>query len=685
MYLLRYPASKSRTIHLNHILELPAFFRLGALLFLASLGNPALLSAADSASEPKSVVLSSLGLNKARQYGFWSLEPGRTFDKNIPTLHGMADSKGISSRGAAEIAFDLHRTGTELTGMVGVDDEVMQTYRGPAEGVVYGDGKLLWRSGPLKVGAVPEKFTLDVRGVSQLELLIETSGDDAYTTHIDWLFTKVFYTGSAPENIDPPALPSERIILTPKSAETPRITGARVFGVRPGSPFLFTITATGRRPMTFSAVDLPTGLNLDSATGQITGQLVDRGEHLVKLGASNGLGRTERTLRIVVGDEIALAPAMGWSSWNAWGANIDQSKVLAAAHALVDSGLSQHGFSYVNIDDTWQGPRGGSFQGLQGNSKFPDLKGMCALIHKLGLKVGIYSTPWTVSYAGYPGSSSDHPDGAWDQKRDADGPRHFGAHSFLKQDAQQWAAWGIDYLKCDWYPPDPAHAQKVATALRESGRDIDFSLSCDADFKFAPGYPGVVNSWRTTTDIQDTWPLLCGIAFSEDRWAPYVGPGHWIDPDMMEIGDVTNGQPEHPSRLTPDEQYLHVSMWCLLSAPLILGCDLSNLDDFTRGLVTNDEVLDIDQDPMGMPGRCLLRQGYLQVWGKKLENGGMALGFFNLGRQELTAKLNLSQLGLKGAQQIRDLWRQKDLGTFDQTFSTSIHPHGVILVRLQSK
>ena len=625
------------------------------------------------------VPLSTLGLNYARQYGWWKLQPGRTLDKQVPTVNGFADEQGISARGESVVAFDLKGAGERLSARVGVDDEVKDAFKGPAECVVYGDGKELWRSGQLKARQAPVKLEVDLRGVKTLELVVEAFGDGIYDSHIDWLNATLKYAGEKPVHIKPPELPSERAILSPKPSATPRINGPRVFGVRLGAPFLFTIAASGQRPMTFSVVGLPDGLTLDSTSGRISGRLAKSGTSSVMLRAANALGAVERPLRIVVGEMLALSPPMGWSSWNCWGRNVDQEKVLGAARALVSSGLIEHGFSFVNIDDAWQAKRGGPFNALQGNEKFPDMKKLCDEIHRLGLKTGIYSTPWVTSYAGFPGGSSDNAEGEWVKTK---GRSSIGKYSLMANDARQWAAWGFDYLKCDWHPPKPIEAKAVADALRKCGRDIVFSLSCDAPFEFAPEYAGVVNSFRTTTDIVDTWQSLSGIAFSQDRWAPFGGPGHWLDPDMMEVGQVNNGEAMHPTHLTPDEQYLHVSMWCLLSAPLILGCDLEKLDPFTLGLLTNDEVLDIDQDPLGKPARRLLCEGYLDVWVKELEDGSKAVGFVNRGRLELKAKIELDKLGLKGNHTVRDLWRHLDLGKRDATFETTVRPHGVVLVRM---
>ena len=632
----------------------------------------------------ETLAVADLDLSQGKQFNLNPPKAGEVFDKEafgkkIPIIAGKTYERGIGVIGPSVMAFALYQTGERFSALAGVDDEVRDVFKGPAECLVIGDGRTLWRSGQLAAGTKPHRIDVDVRGIRILELVVEAAGDNVDSVRVDWVEATLTYTGEKPRCVELSSPPSEAVILTPPTSATPRINGARVFGVRPGAPFLFTIAATGARPMTFAVDHLPEGLTFDAATGQIGGSIAKTGTYCATLHARNAAGTAKRDLRIVVGEQIALSPPMGWSSWNYWGPNIDQSKALRAARALVASGLINHGFTYINIDDGWQAPRGGLFNALQGNARFPDMKAMCDEIHSLGLKVGIYSTPWTTSFAGYPGGSSDDPKGKWQSERKWG---TFGKYSFMANDARQWAAWGTDYLKCDWWPPDPDHAKEVASALRACGRDIVFSLSCNAPFKYAPSYPGVVQLWRTTTDIDDTWQLLSGIAFSQDRWAPFGGPGHWIDPDYIAVGVVSMLRSPHPTRLTPDEQYLQMSMWCLLSAPLILGCDLEKLDAFTLNLLTNDEVLDIDQDPLGRPARRVSRNGYLEVWAKPLESGALAVGLFNRGRESAIIHATWEQLGLKGKQMVRDLWQQQNLGVFADRFRASVNPHGAVLVRI---
>jgi alpha-galactosidase len=494
-------------------------------------------------------------------------------------------------------------------------------------------------------------------------------------------------------------------ILTPPAPATPRINGADIFGVRPGSPFLFAIPATGDRPMTFSADKLPRGLKLDSETGRITGVLHKRiwpfkNSYIVTLHVKNSLGADEKKFRIVVGDQIALTPPMGWNSWNCFANAVSEDRVKSAADAMVKSGLINHGWTYINVDDFWQNHRNskdttlrGPFRDTNGiivpNSRFPDMKGMADYIHSLGLKAGLYSSPGPWTCGGCAAS--------WQHE---------------KQDAQTYADWGFDYLKYDWCSygsvagvamtnvmsvrsngspwkkdEDAIYPYRLmGNLLREQNRDIVFSL-CQYGMADVWKWGGSVNGncWRTTGDIVDTWKSMSNIGFKQDKAEPYAKPGNWNDPDMLVVGQVGWGKP-HPSRLTPDEQYTHISLWCLLSAPLLIGCDMTRLDDFTLNLLGNDEVLALDQDALGKSAMCVLTNGNVRVFEKELEDGGRALGFFNLDPAPVNLDFNqFAAIGFTGRQHVRDLWRQMDLPDVDAAkgvLPLTIPAHGVLLYKL---
>ncbi len=491
---------------------------------------------------------------------------------------------------------------------------------------------------------------------------------------------------------------NQSAIRTPKPPPTPRINGPAIFGVRPGAPFLYHIPATGERPMEFSIDGLPLGLMLDTVKGNISGSIATPGAYNVVLRARNDMGQDAKKFKIVVGETICLTPPLGWNSWNCWRTQIDAQDVLDTAKGMASSGLIDHGWTYVNIDDTWQGKRGGQFNGLQGNEKFADMKGLCDQIHALGLKAGIYSTPWTTSYAQYPGGSSTNPDGTWSKPTVSKQgkvnrnilPWAIGQYHFAKNDAQQWAAWGFDYLKYDWNPNEVPETQEMYDALRASGRDIVFSLSNSTPFKNIEALSKIANCWRICGDIGENWPSVRMHGFGNDpdkgdsilKWQPYASPGHWNDPDMLEIGYIRFGKSPHMTHLTPDEQYTHITIWCMLSAPLLLGCDLQHLDDFTLNLITNDEVLAVDQDELGQQAVRVVENGPLRVYEKNLADGSKAVGLFNLGESPASVVATWAELKLSGAQNVRDLWREKDLGSVQDQFQMTVAPHGAELVKL---
>jgi alpha-galactosidase len=490
--------------------------------------------------------------------------------------------------------------------------------------------------------------------------------------------------------------PNAKYILTPKESPKPQINGAKVFGVRPGNPFLFTIASTGARPITFEAKPLPPGLTLDGQTGRITGVILKPGTYDVLLKASNNFGSAEKNLRIIAGEQISLTPAMGWNSWNCWSEKVTGKNVRDSAKALVETGLINHGWTYINIDEGWQGKRASQYNAIQTNEKFPDMKGLCEDVHSLGLKIGIYSTPWVTSYAGNVGGSSDNEDGSWIRIEGYNNfikNHRFGKYSFEPNDAGQWAQWQIDYLKYDWKPNDAEHVERMAKALRQSGRDIVYSLSNSAPRQNAATWAKLANCWRTTNDIRDAWSRtqlpaqdrwalgITDIWKEHNRWAQFNGPGHFNDADMLVVGKVGWGKPK-PSRLTPDEQYTHISLWCLWSSPLLLGCPLDQLDEFTLNLLTNDEVLAVNQDTLGQQAKEVVADGQGKVLAKDLDDGSKAIGLFNLANEPNTVKITWQQLGIAGKQVIRDLWRQNTIGTYTGSFEAVVRPHGVILVRI---
>lgn len=467
---------------------------------------------------------------------------------------------------------------------------------------------------------------------------------------------------------------SSPYILTPAVSLKPKINGAEIFGARTGNPVLYKIPATGKAPLQFAVKDLPQGLTLDAATGIITGVVTKAGSYKVMLSAKNDLGNTTKYFTIEVGNKIGLTPALGWNSWNAWGLSVSDEKVRISAKAMADH-LINHGWTYINIDDGWEAPQRAADGELPANTKFPDMKKLTDYVHSLGLKMGIYSSPGPRTCGGY-----------------------LGTYQHEEQDAKMYADWGIDYLKYDWCSyseiaprnPDLQELKKpyvvMRAALDKVNRDIMFSL-CQYGWgdvwKWGAEVGG--NSWRTTGDITDTWSSLSRIGFIQDKASPYAQPGNFNDPDMLVVGKVGWGPRLHNSRLTADEQYTHISLWSLLSAPLLIGCDMGQLDDFTLNLLTNDEVLAIDQDASGKQAYKLIDKDSVQVWVKELKDGNRAIGIFNLNSTLKKPEVNFTDIKVGNTLLLRDVWRQKDLGKFTNKFLCSIPAHGVVFLKASTR
>jgi alpha-galactosidase len=644
-------------------------------LILAGLATVPAAAAAQgsrSAARDSSITwLADLDLKNVEQ-GWRSARANLSVDGNPLRLGGKSYDRGVGSHADAIARIRLDRA-LRFVADVGVDDEATPAGsarpRGSVRFTFLVDGRTVLQTPELHGGGAPVHVDIPLRGARELWLLIDGAEDGIDYDHADWADARIIGTGAAPVLYH--AVPAPAVALTPAAPAAPRINGARVIGAGIGHPLLFRIPATGARPIRFSAANLPAGLSVDPNTGIITGSVARAGRYTVRLGAQNARGAATRDLTIAIGQGLALTPPMGWNSWNVWGCAIDAQKIRDAADAMVSSGLVDHGWNNINIDDCWMRKPGPDARdpvtgAILSNEKFPDMSGLADYVHAKGLKLGIYIGPNERTCQDYEASIGHE-----------------------RADAEQFAHWGIDYVKYDWCSPKRDSVQTKYTLfgslLQNLSRDIVYSL-CEygMDSVWTWGARAHGNLWRTTGDITDTWGSMSSIGFNQDRMAPYAGPGHWNDPDMLVVGMLGWGPTPRPTRLTPDEQYTHISLWAMLASPLLIGADMTRLDTFTLNLLTTDEVIAVNQDALGREATRVARSDGGDVYARPLSDGSWAVALFNRGYARNTMRVDWRSLKLSGPRVVRDLWRQKDLGSFADGFSAAVPPHGVVMLRVRA-
>ena len=474
-----------------------------------------------------------------------------------------------------------------------------------------------------------------------------------------------------------------KYVLTPAAPATPRFNGAPVWGVRPGSPVIYRFPVSGEKPMKFTCNDLPAGLQL-TESGVLSGKIDKPAVLTFTVTAENAKGKAQQEFTLKVGaDMIGQTPPMGWNSWNCWGLTVTQEKVMASTQALIDKGLADYGYSYINIDDGWEAPQRNADGTLDANEKFPSMKGLVDWLHERGLKFGIYSAPGATTCGGY-----------------------LGSLGYEKEDAEVWNKWGVDYLKYDWCSYERVRAEEndygfascirpyllMQKYLRQQPRDIFYSLGpLGGTQVYLWGLYCDGNSWRTAQDINDTWKSIYDVGFRQQLGkAQNSSIGHWNDPDMLVVGKVGYGLGENTNglretRLTPDEQYTHITLWTLVASNMLIGCDIAQMDDFVLGLLCNNEVNAINQDLLGKQADRVLKEGDIEVWSRPLADGAIAVGIFNTGDsdQQVDMKTLIPQPSsivnyqlsiVTSSPIVRDLWRQKNLS--EGELSCTIPAHG---------
>jgi alpha-galactosidase len=487
----------------------------------------------------------------------------------------------------------------------------------------------------------------------------------------------------------------KRVILSPAAAPTPRINGPKVYGARPGHPFLYRIPCTGERPMKYTADGLPAGLALDGNTGILKGTTPPRGEYRITLRAENSRGKAERPFKLVAGDMLSLTPQMGYNHWYTHYNRITQKLMEQAADVIVSCGMADAGYQYVSIDDCWMnapalskyqtdpkrvGPTRDANGNIVPNVYFPDMKGLADYIHAKGLKAGLYTSPGPLTCAGFAGS-----------------------YQHEEQDARQFAAWGYDFLKYDWCTyaqvagkkPDLAALQKpyrlMGKMLQEQPRDIVLNL-CQYGMGDVSKWGAEVggHSWRTGGDLGFELNRIFEITLKNCGLRQYNKPGGWNDPDYIQIGWIGaqrggTFEMSRPCPLSPNEQYSFMALWCLMSCPLFYSGDMSKLDDFTLRILCNAELIDINQDSLGQCARVLSRTttGFILV--KDLDDGGKAVGLCNQARSPQRMTVKWSDTGLEKPARVRDCWRCVDRQEVADHCAIEVPPRFVEVLRLYPK
>ncbi|MCK4998903.1 MAG: putative Ig domain-containing protein [Anaerohalosphaera sp.] len=456
------------------------------------------------------------------------------------------------------------------------------------------------------------------------------------------------------------------------------INTPKVVGVYPDTDFVLKIAASGSDSLSYSASGLPKGLSV-SSDGVITGRIASAGEYDVTLKVSDSIGSRRKDIRIVAGDTLALTPPLGWMTWNMFGANISQQLIIETADAMVEYGLVDVGYDYIIIDDLWCFVRDGEGRMVPDKKKFPDgMQFLADYCHSKGIRLGIYSDAANKTCAGAMGSLANE-----------------------VIDAKTFAGWRIDYLKYDYCnaPGDRETAIKryteMADALKDSGRSIVFGV-CEWGVRkpWLWGKDAGGHLWRTTYDIRDSWSLykktgglgILDILDKQVGLSKYAGPGHWNDPDMLVVG--LNGQGDSSNAYgakgcTDTEYRSQMSLWCLLSAPMLISCDIRELPEATWAILTNTKAIAINQDPLGRVADRIYKDGDKEIWSKQLADGSYAAGLLNRSDKPLDITLDFKLLGLSGECEVIDLWDSGFTGRYSQDFTAKVKAHEVVLVKIR--
>jgi alpha-galactosidase len=667
------------------------------------------------------VSLASLDLSGVEQ-GWGTPHKDQSVDGHPLRIAGRKFAHGLGTHSPGTFVVSLNGA-TRFQAWVGIDDEVGK--RGSAAFEVIVGGKTLWSSGVMHGGDPAKQVDMNVTGMKTLLLIVGDGGDGFEFDHADWADAHFEFSGVSPTGLKV-APGRDPIVAPPVVPAKPKITSPMVVGAQAGTPFLFTIAALGKRPFKFSADKLPGNLILDADTGRITGMLSQPGVYRVTLRAKNADGSVRHPLRIEANGTIALTPPLGWNSYDSYGDDVTEAEVLANARYLKEH-LQPVGYEYVVVDYRWYDPGASSAvnnpnarAGVQLSAdafgrltppanRFPsaaDGKGFQSLadtIHGMGLKFGIHimrGIPRQAVKANLPieGSAFHAAEAANTASTCGWCPDMYGVdtskpagQAWYDSILRQYAAWGVDFIKIDDVsaPYSAGEVEAMRKAIEKCGRAIVLSLSPgDTPLNVADHVQKQANMWRISGDFWDDWKALNHQFDLIAAWNGHGIPGHWPDADMVPLGHLSihnrSVGKDRQSGFTKNEQITLMTLWALAPSPFMLGMHLPDNDPFTEALLENEEVVAINQDAPAHQAHRVARPGSAtctEVWSKELADGSHAVGLFNRLGIELPISVKWSELGITGAQPVRDLWQRKDLGPSDY-YEVNLDPHGAVLLKV---
>jgi hypothetical protein len=670
------------------------------------------------------VWLSSLDLTQVETGGHHKPMADKSRDGNPLSLGGRIYEKGVGMEARTQMVIQLDGGTTSFHAVVGIDDDVAPGQFAKVEFRVMGDSRrLLWTSGVMERGHAPKVVDVDLTGVKTLTLLAKDDGDWHATNHADWADARFEVVGVAPRAINangPTEIrdrdPQPEISMEPAPA-TPKFQAPGLIAARPGKPIFYQLPVTGARPLKFSAKGLPDGVSIDPLTGCISGAMAKAGDYTLALQVENAAGAGRTNFHLVVGDTLALTPPMGWNSFDNFGARVKEKEYLENAAYLAKE-LQPYGWLYAVIDFLWFDPnpypKPGERQPVTMDEygrllpcldRFPSaaqgrgFKPIADQVHAMGLRFGIHimrGIPKAAVEANLPieGSPYRAADAAntsdicsWDDHMygvKGDTP---AGQAYYDSIFRLYASWDLDFIKVDDIssPYLPREVAAIHRAIEKCSREIVLSLSPGAAPVSAAEHARAhAQMWRMTGDFWDNWDQLENQFDRARLWTPYSAVGHWPDADMLPIGhlgDQCVGLPRE-SNFSRAEQMTLLSFCALLPSPLMIGADLRRTDAWTLALLTNPEVLAVNQDSRGAAMFCVAKGEGYEVWAKPLADGSLAVGLFNLGNDDAPVRATWAGLKISGERKVRDLWLRRDLGKFNGQFEAMVKSHGVVLIRL---